>query len=150
MARCLHRFRLASFAALLATLAVAAAPPTFANPSEPQENSLHAALERLASTLKAESERAMAAAAQAVQENRGTLADANARVSARIASWREKLSGQKDRLATMARDAAASLDTWTQAAAMSWLRFQRSTVDALDRLQDWMQKQSGSDPETPV
>jgi hypothetical protein len=143
----LRRFSLAFVAAILI---VAASPHAFAKPPESHLKSFQSALERAAATLKAESERAMAAASRALEANRGTVAEAEARLNARINGWRETLSVQKGRLATIVEDATASLEAWKHAAATSWAAFQRSTADALDWFQDWMHKQSLSEdnPET--
>jgi|GEM_PF-2772717 len=116
--------------------------------------SVHAELERLAAELKAHSNRAIDAAAQvaqqAVEDNAETLADVQAEWSEQLETFRTLLNDQKANLDRMAEDAAASLDTWTKAAKDSWLEMHDSAQDALDRLQDWLDRQSASPEAIPV
>jgi len=144
-------FRLRHIRVALAavTLLLATAPEVFAKPAEPQENSLQLRLERLASVLKAEGERAIAAAANAAnrawEENKDTVAEVKTGLAARLESFGKLLNEQKARLATLGEDAAARIDAWRQAASSSWAEIHRSATEALDWFQGWIAKQSVSD-----
>lgn len=163
------RFRLScAGAALLAATLVLAVTPVSAKSSESQENSSYSAFAHLASTLKAESEKALAAtakaAAQAVGQSRAAIAEAEKDFAPRFETFRLMLNEQKARLGIIGQDAAQRLKAWTEAAtkawdekwsdtwAHSWAEIHRSAFETLDRFRDWIAKQSVSDDqtETPV
>jgi hypothetical protein len=139
-------------AGLLGVVMLAPAPWAFAEPVDPQENSLHAAVGGFVAYLKSETNEAMTAAARAARENKETIAAAKARIDATIASLRETLNGQKARLETLGKDATAMSEAWREAAVSSWAKIEHSVHDALDWIEAWMRNQSPSDqsPEIPV
>jgi hypothetical protein len=137
-------------AGLLGVVMLAPAPWAFAEPVDPQENSLQSAVGGFVAYLKSETNEAMTAAARAAREN--TIAAAKARIDATIASLRETLNGQKARLETLGKDATAMSEAWREAAVSSWAKIEHSVHDALDWIEAWMRNQSPSDqsPEIPV
>jgi hypothetical protein len=100
--------------------------------------------------LKSETNEAVTAAARLARENKDMIADARARLGAKIAAWHAALSGQKARLKTLGKDASARWEAWREEAVSSWAKIERKAHDALDWIAAWMRNQSLSDPETPV
>lgn len=143
-------FYCALIAAMLATPLFAGGAPVAAKPLEPQENSLHSAVDGFVSYLKSETNEAVAAAARIARENKDTVAEVKSRIGAQIAAFSAALSGQKARLATLGKDASAMWEAWREAAVSSWAKVRAQAHDALDWITAWMRNQSLSDPETPV
>ena len=148
--RRLPSFRCALIAAMLATPLFAGGALAAAKPLEPQENSLHSAVDGFVSYLKSETNEAVTAAARIARENNDTVADVKSRIGARIAAFSAALSGQKARLTTLGKDASAIWEAWRETAVSSWAKVRAQVHDALDWIAAWMRNQSLSDPETPV
>ncbi len=150
--RRLSSLRYALIAALLGTPLFAGGAVAAAKPLEPQENSLHSAVDSFVSYLKAETFEAVTAAARIARQNKDILAAAKSRIGAQIAAGRASLSGQKARLTTLGKNASATWEAWRVAAVSSWAKIEREAHDALDWIATWMRNQSLSDqhPETPV
>ena len=121
-----------------------------AKPVEPQENSLHSAVDSFVSYLKSETNEAVTAAARIARENKDTVAEVKSRIGAQIAAFSAALSGQKARLTTLGKDASAIWEAWREAAVSSWAKVQAQAHDALDWITAWMRNQPLSDRETPV
>ena len=51
---------------------------------------------------------------------------------------RAALSDQKAEVATLARDAATTLQAWKAVAAQSWAQMRASAADTLERIAAWM------------
>lgn len=133
--------------------------PLFANgalaatqPIEPQANSFQSAIDNFVSYLKSETNEAVTAAARMARENKGDLDGAKSRIGAHIADLRAALSGQKERLTTLRKDASAMWEDWRETAVASWANAERSAHEALDWIAKWMRNQSLSHqrPEIPV
>ncbi len=132
----------------------------FANPADPQEDSVQSQFEdsvqsqfeRLTSTLKAEGEWTLDAAAdlasQAVEKSQEAIAEAQTELVPRLQALGKLLSEQKGRLDTLAEDWGPQFDAWREAAASSLAELQRSTAEALDWFHDWMVERS--EPEEPI
>ena len=60
------------------------------------------------------------------------------------------LKDQKANLDIMSEDAAAKLDTWTQAAKEQWDEMHQSALEALDLFQEWLDQKSASQEPIPV
>src|SRR3990170_2131981 len=148
--RCLPSFRCALNAAMLATPLFAGGALAVAKPVEPQENSLHSAVDSFVSHLKSETNEAVTAAARIARENKNTVAEVKSRIGAQIAAFSAALSGQKARLTTLGKDASAVWEAWREAAVSSWAKVQAQAHDALDWITAWMRNQPLSDRETPV
>jgi ElaB/YqjD/DUF883 family membrane-anchored ribosome-binding protein len=148
--RRLPSFRCALIAAMLGAPLFAGGALAAAKPLEPQENSLHSAVDSFVSYLKSETNEAVTAAARIARENEDTLAEAKSRIGAQIAAFSALLSGQKARLTTLGKDASAVWEAWREVAISSWAKVRRQAHDALDWIAAWMRNQSLSDPETPV
>lgn len=166
-------FRLRHFSAVLvaATLVLSAGPAS-AKPTESQEDSAYSQFESLASRLKAGAERALDAAgdatARAVAAGKGAIAETQDDFGPRLETFRQMLSEQKAKLATVGEDAVARFDawkqaatdswsemwsdTWTQSWTQSWTEFQRTATETLDRFRDWIAEKTDSEDatETPV
>jgi len=142
--------------ALFAAAVLFGTGPAAASPEEtpPETQGLHEGLERLADELKAHSDRAIRAAAQAAQraieDNRDTLSDLESQWASQLETFRALLKDQKANLDIMSEDAAAKLDTWTQAAKEQWDEMHQSALEALDLLQEWLDQQSASQEQIPV
>jgi ElaB/YqjD/DUF883 family membrane-anchored ribosome-binding protein len=148
--RCLPTVRCALIAAMLGAPLFADGALAAAKPLEPQENSLHSAVDSFVSYLKSETNEAVTAAARIARENKDALAEAKSLIGARIAAFSAALSGQKARLTTLGEDASAMWEAWREAAVSSWAKVRAQAHDALDWIAAWMRNQSLSDPETPV
>ena len=140
----------ALIAAMLGAPLVAGGALAVAKPVEPQENSLHSAVDSFVSYLKSETNEAMTAAARIARENKDTVAEVKSRIGAQIAAFSAALSGQKARLTTLGKDASAVWEAWREAAVSSWAKVQAQAHDALDWITAWMRNQPLSDRETPV
>ncbi|MGH9893619.1 MAG: hypothetical protein ACREA0_16860 [bacterium] len=143
-------FRYALIAAMLGAPLFAGGALAAAKPLEPQENSLHSAVDSFVSYLKSETNEAVTAAARIARENKDALAEAKSLIGARIAAFNAALSGQKARLTTLGEDASAMWEAWREAAVSSWAKVRAQAHDALDWIAAWVRNQSLSDPETPV
>ncbi len=150
--RRLSSLRTALIAALLglplfAPLAVAATQPV-----EPQTNSLQSAIDDFVSFLKSETNDAARTAARIARDNKDGIDAAKSRLNAHIAGWRAALSGQKERLKTIHKDASTIWEDLSETAVSSWADVQRQAHEALDWIAKWMRNQSLSDqrPEIPV
>ncbi len=134
--------------ALVATVALLGASPAGAASQDSQPNSFREQLESAAAALKAKSERAIAAASEAaqrmVENNKDTIDDAKSDLNTQLQSFRALLNEQKAKLGMIGEDAAAKFDVWTQQAAQTWAEMHRSTLEALDWLQDWLEQHSGT------
>lgn len=148
--RHLPSFHCALIAAMLATPLFAGGALAAVKPLEPQENSLHSAVDSFVSYLKSETNEAVTAAARIARENKDTMAEVKSRIGAQIAAFSAALSGQKAKLTTLGKDASAMWEAWREAAVSSWAKMQAQAHDALDWITTWMRNQSLSDPETPV
>ena len=148
--RRLPSFHCALIAAMLATPLFAGGALAAAKPLEPQENSLHSAVDGFVSYLKSETNEAVTAAARIARENKDTVAEVKSRIGAQIAAFSAALSGQKARLTTLGKDASAVWEAWREAAVSSWAKVQAQAHDALDWITAWMRNQPLSDRETPV
>lgn len=147
-------------AALLCAALVFAALPALAKPTELQDNSFQSELGRLAATLKNQTEKAGEAAAAALQEGRGLIADVQSDVAKQLDNFRYALNEQKAELGMIAEDAAARLKAWSQSwAEQSWAEqawaemtsdIHRAATEALDRLHDWIAKQTASEDPAPI
>ena len=139
---------------LVTAILLLSAVPVSAKPAQSQDNSLHQELESFAAALKAHSERAMAAAAQAargaIDDNKAKIDDIKSDLTAQMETFRALLNEQKARFDMIGEDAAVKFDTWTQAAVESWTEMHRSALEALDRLQDWLEQNAVSDEPIPV
>src|SRR3972149_2501000 len=118
--RCLPSFRCALNAAMLATPLFAGGALAAAKPLEPQENSLHSAVDGFVSYLKSETNEAVTAAARIVRENKDTVAEVKSRIGAQIAAFSAALSGQKARLTTLGKDAPAMWEARREAGGAAW------------------------------
>jgi hypothetical protein len=150
-----------------AVLLLAVAPATAQAPDS-QDDSLSAQFERLASKLKTESARALAAASgaasRALAQSQIAIAEAETELGPQLETFRTLLNEQKAKLAKVGEDAVAQFEAWKQAAAKtwsetwtdslgdSWAEIQRSTMEAIDRFRAWLDDQPPSDEqtETPV
>ncbi|MGA7457910.1 MAG: hypothetical protein WBW51_11435 [Methyloceanibacter sp.] len=137
---------------LFAGGALAATPPAATVPVEPQARSLQSAIDDFVSYLKSETNEAARTAARLARDNKDTLDAAKSRMNSHIADWRAALSGQKDRLKTLHKDASAMWEDLSETAVSSWARVERQAHEALDWIAKWMRNQSLSDQrsETPV
>jgi hypothetical protein len=166
MRLCLARLSvaLASAALLLAAL------PVSAKPVESQDNSFHTDLNRFASTLKAEGQRALTAAANAVayavHDGSAALVEAEGDAAKRLQEFRAALNERKARLGMIGEDAAERLETWKQTwkqeTIAAWLdswpdswtdtmsAMHRSATGALDWFRDWFETPSASDKPTQI
>jgi hypothetical protein len=163
-------FHLSRAASATAVAVLLSTGPVFANAAELQENPIHSQLAHFASNLKAGGERALAAAAeataQAVEDSKRVVTEAETDLAPHFQTLQEMLSEQKVRLATIGKDAAARFDGWKQATTETWIEtwsdawpdtwleswaeMQRATIEALDRFRDWIEKQSVSDEQTEI
>jgi hypothetical protein len=73
-------------------------------------------------------------------------------MDAHVADWRAALSGQKEGLKTLHKDASAMWEDLSETAVSSWAEAEWQAHVALDWIAKWMRNQSLSDqrPETPV
>jgi hypothetical protein len=73
-------------------------------------------------------------------------------MDAHVADWRAALSGQKEGLKTLHKDASAMWEDLSETAVSSWAEAERQAHVALDWIAKWMRNQSLSDqrPEIPV
>lgn len=122
------------------------------HPVEPQANSLQTAIDDLVSFLKSETNEAARAAARLARENQDSIDAAKSRLDSHIARWRGALSGQKERLKTLRKDATTMWEDMSETAVSSWTEMERQAHEALDWIAKWMRNQSLSDqrPEIPV
>jgi phosphoenolpyruvate-protein kinase (PTS system EI component) len=129
--------------------ALFAANPAGATSVNSQESSLHEELDRFAAALKAQSERLAAAAGQAarraLEDNQDRIGDVKSELKAQIETFRALLNEQKAIFGMIGEDAAATLDAWTDEAVRSWAEMHRSALEALDRLNDWLEQPSAPD-----
>lgn len=144
-----------AFVAAIVLLGPAAAPPAAA--TSPRTPPIHEELERFADALKAQGDRASAAAVQrAVEDNRDTISDLKSECAAQIEAFRALLNDQKAKFDKIGEDAA--LDAWSQTATNSWTKswketwadMHRSALEALDGLQEWLAQHPAPDEPIPV
>src|SRR3989337_3410361 len=140
-------FHCALIAAMLATPLLAGGALAAAKPLEPQENSLHSAVDSFVSHLKSETNEAVTAAARIARENKDTVAEVKSRIGAQIAAFSAALSGQKARLTTLGKDASATWEAWREAAVSSWAKMRAPAPDPLDWIPAWMANTSPSQPD---
>ncbi len=149
---CLSSLRATLIAALLGLPLFAASALGATQPVEPQANFLQATIDDFVSYLKSETNEAARVAARIARENKDTIDAAKSRMDAHIADWRAALSGQKERLKTLHKDASAMWEDLSETAVSSWDNVERQAHEALDWIAKWMRNQSLSDqrPEIPV
>jgi len=119
---------------------------------EPQANSLQSASDDFVSYLKSETNDAARAAARVAREHKDTLDAAKSQMDAYVADLRAALSGQKERVKTLHKEASALWEDLSETAVSSWAEAERQAHMALDWIDKWMRNQSLSDqrPEIPV
>ena len=140
------------FAAALGLPLLAGEALAATEPVEPQANSLQSAIDDFVSYLKSETNEAARTAARIAREHKDTLDAAKSQMDAHIADWRAALSGQKERVKTLDKDASAMWEDLSETVASSWAEAERQAHMALDWIDKWMRNQSLSDqrPEIPV
>jgi chromosome segregation ATPase len=140
------------FAAALGLPLCAGEARAATEPVEPQANSLQSAIDDFVSYLKSETNDAARTAARIAREHKDTLDAAKSQMDAHIADWRAALSGQKERVKTLHKDASALWEDLSETAVSSWAEAERQAHMALDWIDKWMRNQSLSDqrPEIPV
>ena len=161
------RFRLSRVGVALVVLLLAAGPAAAQAPDS-QDDSLYAQFERLASKLKTESARALAAASgvasRALEQSQSAIAEAETEFGPQLETFRNLLNEQKAKLAKVGEDAAAQFEAWKQASTKtwsetwtgslndSWAEIQRSAAEAIDKFRAWLDDRPASDEqtETPV
>ena len=150
--RRLSSLRSALIAALLLLPLPAASTLAASQPVEPQANSFQAAIDDFVSFLKSETNEAARTAARLARENKDSIDAAKSRLDSQIAGWSAALSGQKERLKTLGKDASTMWEELSETAVSSWADVERHAHEALDWIAKWMRNQSLSDqrPEIPV
>ena len=151
MRSCLTRLSVTFVSAAL----LLAALPVSAKPVESQDNSFHTELDRFTSTLKAEGQRALTAAANAVahavHDGSAALAEAETDAAKQLQEFRAALNERKARLGRIGEDAiAAWLDSWPDSWTDTMSAMHRSATGALDWFRDWLKTPSASDKPTQI
>ena len=139
--RRLQSSRLALLVGLCSAFLLAPAPRVSAEPIDPQANSLQSAVDRFVAYLKTETNAAMTEAARLAREHKDDIDAAKARVDAALAEL-IALSGHKESLDALSKDAAALSQAWREAAVSSWAKIERSARDALAEIDAWTRNQS--------
>ena len=139
--RRLRSSRLALLVGLFSAFLLAPAPRVSAEPIDPQANSLQSAVDRFVAYLKTETNAAMTEAARLAREHKDDIDAAKARVDAALAEL-IALSGHKESLDALSKDAAALSQAWREAAVSSWAKIERSARDALAEIDAWTRNQS--------
>jgi len=139
--RRLQSSRLALLVGLCSAFLLAPAPRVSAEPIYPQANSLQSAVDRFVAYLKTETNAAMTEAARLAREHKDDIDAAKARVDAALAEL-IALSGHKESLDALSKDAAALSQAWREAAVSSWAKVERSARDALAEIDAWTRNQS--------
>ena len=139
--RRLQSSRLALLVGLFSAFLLAPAPRVSAEPIDPQANSLQSAVDRFVAYLKTETNAAMTEAARLAREHKDDIDAAKARVDAALAEL-IALSGHKESLDALSKDAAALSQAWREAAVSSWAKVERSARDALAEIDAWTRNQS--------
>jgi len=139
--RRLQSSRLALLVGLCSAFLLAPAPRVSAKPIYPQANSLQSAVDRFVAYLKTETNAAMTEAARLAREHKDDIDAAKARVDAALAEL-IALSGHKESLDALSKDAAALSQAWREAAVSSWAKVERSARDALAEIDAWTRNQS--------
>jgi DNA repair ATPase RecN len=139
--RRLRSSRLALLVGLFSAFLLAPAPRVSAEPIDPQANSLQSAVDRFVAYLKTETNAAMTEAARLAREHKDDIDAAKARVDAALAEL-IALSGHKESLDALSKDAAALSQAWREAAVSSWAKVERSARDALAEIDAWTRNQS--------
>lgn len=158
------RFWLACSGVAVVCAALVFSAPASAKPAEFKDNSIATELERFAATLKAQSARALDAAADTVQDGKGIVADAKTRAATQFEKFRDALNEQKATLAIIGEDAATRLNAWKQETVVPWLDswpgaftawaetlsedMHRSATEALTWFRGWLNEQFA--PEEPT
>jgi len=121
-------------------------------PLDPQANSLQSAIDDFVAYLKSESNEAARTAARIARENKDSIDAAKSRIDAQISELRSALSGQKDTLNTLHKDASAMWEELSEAAVSSWVTVERQAHETLDWIGKWMRNQSRPEqqPDIPV
>ncbi len=140
------------FAAALGLPLLAGEALAATEPVEPQANSLQSAIDDFVSYLKSETNDAARTAARIAREHKDTLDTAKSQMDTYITNLRAALSGQKERVKTLHKDAPALWEDLSETAVSSWAEAERQAHMALDWIGKWMRNQSLSDqrPEIPV
>ena len=139
--RRLQSSRLALLVGLCSAFLLVPAPRVSAEPIYPQANSLQSAVDRFVAYLKTETNAAMTEAARLAREHKDDIDAAKARVDAALAEL-IALSGHKESLDALSKDAAALSQAWREAAVSSWAKVERSARDALAEIDAWTRNQS--------
>jgi hypothetical protein len=140
--RRLQSSRLALLVGLFSAFLLAPAPRVSAEPIDPHANSVQSAVDRFVAYLKTETNAAMTEAARLAREHKDDIGAAKARVDAALAELRATLSGHKESLDALSKDAAALSQAWREAAVSSWAKIERSARDALAEIDAWTRNQS--------
>lgn len=134
--------------------------PASATPAESQDNYLSTDINRLASALKAQSERAADAATRAVDDGQSALVGAKTRMADRLENFRDALNERKATLGMIGEDVVARFDAWKQETLVPWLDqwpdawtetmsdMHRSASEAVSTFRDWLNKHFA--PEEPA
>ena len=141
--------------AIVSAALLLAALPVSAKPVDSQDNYLHSDLDRFASTLKAEGQRALTATANAVthavHDGRAALAEAETDAAKQLQEFRAALNERKARLGMIgAETIAAWLDSWPDSWTDTMSAMHRSATGALDWFRDWLKTPSASDKPTQI
>ena len=142
--RRLQSSRLALLVGLCSAFLLAPAPRVSAEPIYPQANSLQSAVDRFVAYLKTETNAAMTEAARLAREHKDDIDAAKARVDAALAEL-IALSGHKESLDALSKDAAALSQAWREAAVSSWAKIERSARDAFAEIDAWTRNQSAAE-----
>jgi hypothetical protein len=160
------RFHLGRFGAVLIAATIASSAGLASAKPTDSHDSAYSKFESLASRLKADGERMLAAAgdatARAVDASKGAIAGAQDDLAPRLETFRQMLNEQKAKLAMIGEDAAARFDAWKQAAtkswsdawteswSQSWAEIQRAATETLDRFRDWIAKTPDGEEHTEI
>jgi ElaB/YqjD/DUF883 family membrane-anchored ribosome-binding protein len=148
--RRLQSSRLALLVGLFSAFLLGPAPRVSAEPIDPQANSLQSAVDSFVAYLKTETNAAMTEAARLAREHKDDIHAAKARVDAALAELRATLSGHKESLDALSKDAAALSQAWREAAVSSWAKIERSARDALAEIDAWTRNQSLPDDDSDI
>ena len=132
-------------------LSILAATPVYAEPVEPNENSVQATVDSFVAYLKTETNEALTTAARLARDNEESLAAAKSYFDRQLSALQDLLSDRKATAETFGKDAATTWEAWLEEAAASWATIERQAVEVLDWITSWM-RQSSSDEnsKTPV
>jgi hypothetical protein len=140
------------FAAMLSLAPFADKATAGTQSVETQAYSLQSVIDSFVAYLQSETNEAARSVARIARDHHASLDAAKSQVDAHIADWLAALSGQKERVKTLHKDASAMWADLSETAISSWAEAERQAHVALDWIAKWMRNQSLSDqrPETPV